>query len=189
MEHNWEELYQKKDTGWDIGYPSTPLKEYIDQLENKALKILIPGAGNSHEAEYLFQQGFSNVWIIDIAPSAITNFKTRVADFPKEQILLGDFFEHQAQYDLIFEQTFFCAIHPSKRKPYAKKMKELLYPTGKLVGLFFNDRLNMDHPPYGGNQEEYLSIFSPYFENIKMDTCYNSIEPRASRELFVMMQN
>ena len=51
----WEEKYAKNSTGWNIGYISTPIKEYIDQLQNKSIKILIPGAGNSYEAEYLWE--------------------------------------------------------------------------------------------------------------------------------------
>ena len=49
----WNDRYQNKDIGWDIGKISTPLKEYFDQLENKDLKIAIPGCGNAYEAEYL----------------------------------------------------------------------------------------------------------------------------------------
>jgi len=62
----WSKRYEENQTGWDIGYPSTPIKTYVDQLENKDLKILIPGAGNAYEAEYLWQQGFKNVHVLDI---------------------------------------------------------------------------------------------------------------------------
>lgn len=58
----WNERYSSQQTGWDIGSPSTPLKEYIDQLTDKDIRILIPGCGNAYEAEYLHQQGFSNVF-------------------------------------------------------------------------------------------------------------------------------
>lgn len=50
----WTTRYKEKKTGWDIGYPSTPIKAYADQLTDKQLKILIPGAGNAYEAEYFF---------------------------------------------------------------------------------------------------------------------------------------
>ena len=66
QEQYWSSRYAEERTGWDIGHPSTPLKEYIDQLQNKNLKILIPGAGNAYEAEYLFEQGFKNVYVLDI---------------------------------------------------------------------------------------------------------------------------
>ena len=47
----WENRYKSDTANWDIGHISTPLKEYIDQLENKEIKILIPGAGNAYELD------------------------------------------------------------------------------------------------------------------------------------------
>jgi len=64
----WSTRYDEARTGWDIGYPSTPLKTYIDQLTDKNTRILIPGAGNAHEAAYLFEKGFLNTVILDISP-------------------------------------------------------------------------------------------------------------------------
>ena len=49
----WNNRYLENDFGWDTGSITTPLKTYIDGLTDKSLKILIPGAGNSYEAEYL----------------------------------------------------------------------------------------------------------------------------------------
>ena len=34
----WTLRYQEDRTGWDIGSPSTPIKSYIDQLEQKDLR-------------------------------------------------------------------------------------------------------------------------------------------------------
>ena len=34
----WDELYRTNDTAWDIGYPSAPLKNYIDQLSAMRLQ-------------------------------------------------------------------------------------------------------------------------------------------------------
>src|SRR5690554_3711649 len=61
----WTKNYLKGKTGWDIGYVSTPIKEYIDQLTDKNSDILIPGGGNSYEAEYLHRQGFKNVSVAE----------------------------------------------------------------------------------------------------------------------------
>ncbi|WP_315822136.1 hypothetical protein [Paraflavitalea speifideaquila] len=69
----WDNRYQHQQTGWDIGYVSTPIKDYIDQLIHKDLAILIPGCGNSYEAEYLLQQGFTHITLIDIAPCLPVN--------------------------------------------------------------------------------------------------------------------
>ena len=67
----WEERYKLHDTGWDMGEVSPPLKAYFDQLTNKDVAILIPGCGNSYEAEYLVQQGFTKVTVIDIAEGPV----------------------------------------------------------------------------------------------------------------------
>lgn len=181
----WINRYKENDTGWDIGHVSTPIKDYIDQLTNKNLRILIPGCGNAYEAEYLFNNGFKKVFVIDFSPIALANFKKRLPAIPDNQLICDDFFNHKEKYDLIIEQTFFCAISPNLRSKYAKHVSELLNKNGKLIGLLFNNPLNDDKPPFGGSKEEYLNYFTPYF-NIKfMDAAYNSIPPRKNKELFI----
>lgn len=181
----WNERYINSQMGWDIGYTSTPLKEFIDTLEDKSIRILIPGCGNAYEAEYLHQQGFENVFVIDIAPLALEGFSERVPEFPKNHLILGDFFELEAQYDLILEQTFFCALNPELRSSYAEKMHELLAPNGKLAGVMFNFPLTEKGPPFGGSAEEYRGYFESGFEIISLKPCENSIEPRQGKELWV----
>lgn len=187
-EEYWTLRYQEERIGWDIGYPSTPLKSYIDQLEDKALEILIPGAGNAYEAEYLWQQGFQNIHILDVSPSPLKAYKKRNPHFPKAQLLLGDFFEHNGQYDLILEQTFFCSFVPTEenRYAYAKKIQELLKPNGKLVGVWFDIPLtgDLEKRPFGGNQNLYEIYLTKYLTKNLFERCYNSIPPRKGKELF-----
>jgi hypothetical protein len=178
----WTQRYEQNQTGWDIGEISRPLKEYIDQLEDKSIKILIPGAGNAYEAEYLFKQGFKNVYVADISEKPLQNLIARVPTFPKNQLLNINFFEIEDKFDLILEQTFFCALPIDSRKDYAKKTAELLKQNALLNGLLFSFPLTEDGPPFGGSKEEYLTYFSPYFEIL--ETCYNSIKPRQGNELF-----
>ena len=182
-EEFWSQRYRDNEIGWDIGYPSTPLKEYIDQLTNKDLKILIPGCGSGYEAEYLFENDFHNVTVLDLSEEALKRFKERNPRFPQEHIVHGDFFQHNSSYDLILEQTLFCALDPSLRQDYADKVYELLRSGGKLAGVMFQFPLD-DGPPYGGNVEEYEEYFSK-FSRMSFEECYNSIEPRQGRELFV----
>ncbi len=181
----WNNRYAGNQIGWDVGAPTTPLKEYIDTLEDKGIRILIPGCGNAYEAEYLHEQGFENVFVIDIAPLALEGFQKRVPQFPKDHLILGDFFEHQGEYDLILEQTFFCAIDPKLRSDYAKKMHELLNPKGKLAGVMFCFELTEQGPPFGGSVKEYEGYFGKLFKIASMKPCENSIKPRLGNELWV----
>lgn len=181
----WDSKYKSGYTGWDVGYISTPLKEYFNTLTDKNINILIPGGGNGYEAEYLFHKGFRNVFLLDISEFPLNNFSLRVKDFPKENLLNADFFKLTGKYDLIVEQTFFCALDINLRKEYAKKISELLTPLGKFAGLLFDCKFSdTSEPPFGGNKEEYWKCFEPFFEIKVFDKAHNSIKPRMGRELF-----
>ncbi|MES2567094.1 MAG: methyltransferase domain-containing protein [Bacteroidota bacterium] len=184
----WNNRYIKDDFKWDIGSVSTPIKEYILQLNNKEALILIPGAGNAYEAQFLYELGFINTDVLDFASVPLEAIKQRMPDFPKERLIQKDFFHHKGEYDLIIEQTFFCALHPDLREKYVDQMHALLKPGGKLIGLLFNNKMNMDEPPFGGNENEYRNLFSKRFDIKIMKDCYNSIKPRMGKELFVIMQ-
>lgn len=183
----WDKQYQANTTGWDLGEVSPPLKSYINTLKDKKISILIPGCGNTYEAEYLLEQGFTNINVIDIAPTLVENLKTKFKDNSNINIVLGDFFEHQGAYDLILEQTFFCALPPTLRQKYVWKMHHLLTEKGKIAGLLFN-RTFESSPPFGGSQEEYELLFQQSFDFLKIEVCQNSATPRTGSELFVELQ-
>jgi SAM-dependent methyltransferase len=183
----WEAQYKAKTTGWDLGQVSPPIQEYIDKITDKKKRILIPGSGNSYEAEYLLEHGFTNITVIDIAPTPVAVLKEKFKNNPNIQILLGDFFEHQGNYDLIIEQTFFCALPTTMRQKYVWKMHQLLTEEGILAGLLFN-RTFESGPPFGGSKKEYEKLFAGVFYFIKMDLCDNSIAPRANSELFIELK-
>lgn len=184
----WSNRYQNSETGWDLGEISPPIKEYVDQLTNKNISILIPGCGSGFEGAYLYELGFKNVYLLDFASEPLENFKKNNPKFPYNQLINGDFFAHEGKYDLIIEQTLFCAIDPILRIKYAEKISQLLKPEGKLIGLLFNREFESG-PPFGGNKEEYLRYFSTCFSEIYMDNCYNSIPPRQGSELFIQIHN
>jgi thiopurine S-methyltransferase len=183
----WNQRYLRKETGWDIGYPSPPLLEFCEKKVPRSMRILLPGGGRAYEAEYLFRQGYEHMHVIDLSEQARTEFLQRFHTFPGEQYQTGDFFQIKGQYDLVLEQTFFCALHPDQRPAYARKMNELLRPGGELAGVLFSF-IKEDGPPYGGSREEYVEVFSPYFEIIKLEECYNSIHPRQSNEFFIRLR-
>lgn len=187
-EKYWSKRYEQGQTGWDIGYASTPIKEYVDQLSNKDLKILIPGCGNGHEAAYLWEQGFKNVHVVDLSALPLDDLKKRCPDFPLEQLIHGDFFDLDEGFDLILEQTFYCALNPELRPNYASKMHDLLREGGQLVGLLFDFPLTSEGPPFGGSEEEYRERFTPEFELRTLAKAHNSIPPRAGKEFFIILK-
>lgn len=182
----WSNRYLQNQTGWDIGYSSTPLQEYMLTLKDKTVSIFIPGCGNAYEAESLLAMGFNDVTLLDISPVLTAELKKKFSD-KKINIVTCDFFEHTGHYDLILEQTFFCAIHPSLRKAYVEQINRLLKPSGKLAGVLFNRNFE-GGPPFGGTKEEYEPLFAAHFSIKKMELCYNSIQPRSGSELFFIAE-
>ncbi|HNV99547.1 MAG TPA: methyltransferase domain-containing protein [Chitinophagales bacterium] len=186
----WQERYTTGTTGWDMGTVSPPLKTIIDALPDKHARILIPGCGNAWEARYLVEQGFTQVTVIDIAPAPVEALQQALGQENQQfcQVILGDFFQHEGQYDVILEQTFFCAINPELRIPYAEKMKSLLAQNGILTGVLFRTPFENPGPPFGGTLEEYQATFEPYLHIETMELCTNSHPKRAGNELLIRLR-
>ena len=184
----WEERYQRGEDKWNVGEISKPIKEYIDQITDKNIKILIPGAGNGYEFEYLIKNGFENSFVVDYAATPLENINKRIPNLDENQLINSDFFELEGNFDLIIEQTFFCALNPELREDYVRKMKLILNPKGKIAGLLFQFPLTAEGPPFGGSKEEYITLFQKDFNIITMEMAYNSIASRKNKELFVIFE-
>lgn len=181
----WNSKWEKNQIGWDIGYASPAITSYMSQYSNKNAAILIAGCGNAYEAIYLLANNFTNITLIDFAPEAVKGLMEKFAGNAAIKILCTDFFEHEEQYDLLLEQTFFCAIAQERRTEYVQKVLSLLKPNGRIVGLLFDKIFEEPGPPFGGDVVTYENLFKPFFKIQKMEKCYNSISPRAGKEIFI----
>jgi len=183
----WDNCYLNNDTGWDMHRVSPPLKGYIDSLGNKEIKVLIPGCGNAYEAQYLLEKGFKNVTVVDISKVLTSRLEEKFEGKPLT-IINQNFFDLNGRFDLILEQTFFCALDPSLRKKYVQKCYNLLNDNGKIAGVLFNKKFSTSEPPYVATDEEYQQLFTPLFTFIRFEACNNSIAPRMGNELFFEFQ-
>ncbi|MEZ4911841.1 MAG: methyltransferase domain-containing protein [Saprospiraceae bacterium] len=188
MYNFWEERYRYGDMPWTLNVASPPIITYIDQLQNRSSKILIPGAGIGGEAQYLFENGFTDITILDISETAIATLKRRLGEPTQIKYVCADFFDFGGKYDLILEQTFFCALNRNERPNYVQKMASLLNDAGTLAGVLFASEFEKPGPPHGGTLNEYLSLFSDHFHIHTMEPCYNSITPRAANEIFIILK-
>ena len=185
-ENYWSTRYIKNEIAWDLGCVSPPMKILIDGISDKETRILIPGAGNAYEAEYLFQNGFQNIFVLDISQQPLLTFKSRIKNFPDENLIHADFFDFEGEFDLILEQTFFCALQPHLRSKYVSKIYELLKPGGKLNGVVFGIEFDKAGPPFGGTINNYKELFSAQFRHLEFNVCENSIKPRFGNEWYIL---
>lgn len=186
----WDTCYLSDTTGWDMGMVSPPLRRLFDGItpaKRQTMRVLIPGCGNAHEAEYLINNGFGNVTLIDISPTLVDRLREKFAGYTEKMTIIhADFFAYQPShlYDLIVEQTFFCAINPLSRKAYIEKMHQLLASEGKLAGLLFDRIFDKPGPPFGGFRADYVELFQTLFAIDILSPCPDSHVARQGTELF-----
>jgi thiopurine S-methyltransferase len=186
MKHDqqyWQERYENNTTAWDLGHVSRPLKTIIDGIEDKKTSILIPGAGNAYEAIYLVEQGFTNVTVLDIVNTPLKRLKSRLKNKNVMRIIQQDFLKHAGNYDLILEQTFFCALESRFRESYLNKCHQLLNTCGYVQGVLFDFEAHRDEPPYPASAATYRNLFKENFEILTLEHCDHSEKSRQGKEL------
>ena len=184
----WETRYRDGRIGWDIQGVSPAFLAWMEALPNLGDSILLPGCGNAHEARILLANGFRNVHVLDFASLPLQQLSQLLPQEIQDQRLTlheKDFFQMSGQFDWIFEQTFFCALPPTRRSDYARQMHSLLSPSGQLVGLLFNRTFSGSEPPFGGSIEEYQTLFEPYFHLHHLYPTSLSIPPRLHSEVWI----
>jgi len=184
----WESRYTTGDHPWDVGRKSLPMETIITQLPNKNAKILIPGAGNGYEFDFLIHSGFENVTVLDWSPSALKRLHQAYPQMADSCFVCADFFLFKGQYDVILEQTFFCALDPVLRPKLVQQIHALLKPEGLYTGVLFDFPLTEEGPPFGGSTEEYLALFSPVLKINYLKPSLVSEPKRAGRELIFEFQ-
>ncbi len=183
-ENYWTHRWNTGQTGWDMGHASPAICAFAEERIPEDACILIPGAGNAYEGEWLYQHGWKKVHILDIAAPALDRIRRNRPDFPSDQLIHGDFFQHEGEYDFVLEQTFFCALNPQLRDDYVAHMARLIPKGGMLAGLLFDFPLTEQGPPFGGSRDEYESRFSTHFTVEELAITYLSIKPRAGKEFW-----
>ena len=184
----WSQRYQDNNAPWDVGHVSRPLRHIIDNLTDKDLRILIPGGGSGHELVYLHEKGFTNAVLLDWSAAVIERVRKVHPELPPSATVTEDFFTHEGEYDVILEQTFYCALPPDLRDDYVRQMYNLLAPGGQLTGVLFTFPLTDKGPPFGGNMATYHERFSQYFEIDTLEASEFSEPERAGKEAFFILR-
>lgn len=147
---DWESRFQDNDTPWERAGLHPALEHWARLGHLSAGRtIMIPGCGRAREPLALADQGLA-VTLADLSETAI-GWQRQVfaAAAQTAQFIQGDAFGHKADppYDLIWEQTFLCAISPKQRAQYEETVQAWLKPGGVLLALFMQ-KGERGGPPY-----------------------------------------
>jgi cyclopropane fatty-acyl-phospholipid synthase-like methyltransferase len=191
LQKDWQRHYDEGDLGWDLGQVAPP---FIKLFESKTIlpgKTLIPGCGRGHEVIYLAENGFE-VTAVDYSPGAVNHLKSTVQERNlKCEVLHLDFFgidsSHNGVYDLLIEQTFFCAISPEQRSSYVSTVARALKKGGMLAGLFYHTGEEEGGPPFNTTREDIKKYFSDSFEIRQLSKAEDSAEQRKNKEWLAIL--
>lgn len=188
---DWQKHYETDDLRWDLEEVSPTFARLWESKQLVPGKTIIPGCGRGHEVIYLTERGFE-VTAVDFAEGAVSLLNQALKEKGlKSEILFKDFFELSSDYDqsfdLMLEQTFFCAITPSLRSHYVDTAARLLKSGGLLVGLFYETN-EEGGPPFNTTYEDVRNHFSGLFTVERLEKATHSTERRKDKEWLAFLR-
>lgn len=184
----WDEIYVNASVGWDL---KSPAPVFLDLLSNNLLKnkksILILGCGYGYDAVAAAKMGFE-VTAVDFSESAI-RFAKKLASEESVNVnfIVKDLFKlgkvYKNKFDVIYDYATYCAINPTRRKEYAKKISTLIKRNGLFLIILFPIENRTGGPPFAVDPVEAEQFFSQNLELVLSTDKINSIKPRKGREL------
>jgi len=162
----WNQRYASAETPWVLQKIPATLRSFLKRTGTGG-RVLIPGCGTDHGVIKAFADAGFEVTAIDFSPVALAKLKKEVGNFDGK-IMRADFFKSNfgRRFDLVYERTFLCAMHPRRWSRYAQRVSKLLRPGGNLIGIFFYGT-EPDPPPYPINKTQAKEIFGKYFRLIR----------------------
>jgi SAM-dependent methyltransferase len=78
-------------------------------------------------------------------------------------------FEDDELYDLLFDHTFFCAVHPEDRTAFGDLARRLVRPGGRVFSIVFpaGKQLGAGGPPWGMLTEDLAAALGAEFQVIE----------------------
>lgn len=167
----WETRFRDNDTPWERGDLHPAARMWMDQGVLAAGKsVVIPGCGRCPEVAAFARAGLK-VIAADLSDTAMAWQKSIFL----EEKLSGEFIEgdilrpgDQRWYpedpvDLVYDQTFLCAIPPRLREHYVYGLTHCwMKPGGQYLALFMQKE-ERGGPPYGCPLDAMRELFSDRF--------------------------
>ena len=176
----WEERYQAETIPWDFHGVPAAVTHFLKSIKPSG-RVLIPGCGSAYEVKAFLAAGW-DAWGIDFSEAAVKRARG-ILGKQSDHILCGDFFTHQFEqsFDLIYERRFLCALPLRLRGAYARRMHDLLFSNGRLVGFFLYGEV-FDGPPFPLKDVNESKDLLSYFELIADLPAENSFSVTEGKE-------
>jgi SAM-dependent methyltransferase len=173
---DWETRFQTGDAPWEREGPHPAVAHFRKAgVLIAGQSIYVPGCGRSPEPTALARYGL-RVTASDIAPSAVKRQKEQITAAGVNAAVIetdGLQWRPPAPFDLLWEQTFLCAIHPHDRERYEQMAHDVLKPGGRLIALFMQ-KDERGGPPYSCPIEAMQELFAQARWSWPADTAFTA---------------
>ena len=159
---------------FDARSPSPALWKLIKENKIPDGRALVPGCGRGYDVAALASSSRYALGI-DIVEKAVLDANVYLKSLPdnlrppvgKGEVKVANFFDLPAtkledKWNFIYDYTFLCALDPSIRTDWAKKMAELIHPGGELLTLIFPiSETKEGGPPFRVSLEVVKNLLEP----------------------------
>eukprot|EP00038_Savillea_parva_P028738 m.66755 g.66755 ORF g.66755 m.66755 type:complete len:213 (-) comp8383_c1_seq1:46-684(-) len=145
---------------------------------------LVPGCGRGYAVEALANPGTRFAVGLELSPTGAHVAREYLGSNTWTAIVTADFFTMNVKpgtFDLIYDCTFLCALHPGQRQLWAQRMHELLRPGGELVTDIFPIGTHTSGPPYAMSVDLVRGLLEPLgFTNTLLQKPSRLARPKTS---------
>ena len=143
--NHWETVYETKlpnEVSWTQEKPKTSL-DFIRQTNlNKSAKIIDIGGGDSKLVDFLLEEGYENISVLDISSKALERTKKRLGrNAEKVNWIVSDIteFKPETAYDIWHDRATFHFLTSSEQIETYRKIIEKWVTSFLIIGTFSED--------------------------------------------------
>ncbi len=175
--YDWAAHYAAANTPWDLGGPHPELSQRLSDGDlappRDGARALVPGCGHGHDALALARRGWV-VTAVDLVPDLAETLGKELAR-RGGRFLRGDVLALVPgeagpgavgqPFDLVWDHTFFCALHPSLRAGWGHVAGSLVAVGGRYVSLVFptGKPAAEGGPPFGMSTDDVVAALGREF--------------------------
>lgn len=175
IKNHWENLYNTKhpnEVSWTQNTPETSLKLITNCNLPKTAKIIDIGGGDSKLVDFLLEEGYENITVLDISEKAIKKAKLRLGKVSeKVKWIISDITEFQPieSYDIWHDRSTFHFLTEEAQIEIYKKLIQDYTNNYIIIATFSNNGplkcSGLEIKQY--TIEDLVSLFSNKFKIIE----------------------
>jgi SAM-dependent methyltransferase len=170
--NRWDERYQKGDTPWETGLPSSELQRVLAEAAIQPCRAVELGCGTGASAVWLSEQGF-DVTALDLSAAAIDRAHQRAKDASvRVNFLVADVLrpppDLAGPFDFFFDRGCYHAVRRDDVAAYVGTLRRLTHAGTTGLVLAGNAREIHEPGPPVVTEEQIRAELGTLFEVVRL---------------------